>query len=83
MFFGKLGIIYGHVMSLEGLRRNQVGGTMLAVFLELDSDIPLACPPKLEYLRTLNTIMESLISDLPAPMSYVASPFMDYLSGCE
>ena len=81
MFFDGISWMMGKVMSLEGLRKNQMGGTMLACFIELESDMPTAIPPKLDYLRTLAELMIYIVDDLPDFLEWVGAPFRDYSLG--
>ena len=75
--------IFGAVMSLEGLRRGQAGGTMLAIFVRLEADSTEPIEANLDYLRTLNTIALEIIDSLPDFLSFVASPFRDYVIGSQ
>jgi len=70
-------------MSLEGLRSSQMGGSALAIFVSLESDIPVSTPASLDYLGWLKDIALSIIDDLPPFLSFAASPFRDYCTATE
>lgn len=78
MFFTNASWMMGGVMSLEGLRRSQTGGTALAVFIAIEADAPFTAWPLLDFMGTLKDVALSIIDHLPPFLQFAASPFTDY-----
>ena len=64
--------------SLESLRRGQAGALMIGTFITLDTITPAKMTTTIEQLRLLATITIKLIEELPGPVRWAATPFLDY-----
>ena len=77
MFTNPLWLI-GAGMSLESMRRCFIGGTSLALFIDLSGLFQYSCLRDCNILRAYLPIEEALINQLPPIIQFVASPFIDY-----
>ena len=70
--------LIGAGLSLEGMRRCFIGGTSLALFIDLSGLEPPSVVRDLDFLRNYLAIEEELIQAIPPIIAYVAAPFIDY-----
>jgi len=77
MFRAPLWLI-GAGLSLESMRRCFVGGTSLALFVDLSGLEQTSCLRDGNFLRAYLPVEEALINQLPPIIRFVASPFIDY-----
>jgi len=70
--------LIGAGMSLESMRRCFIGGTSLALFVDLSGLEQFSCLRDANILRAYLPIEEALINALPPIIQFVASPFIDY-----
>ena len=65
-------------MALESFRRGYIGGSMLSLFIIKEFGLDKAAVPTLQWLRTYIEIEEGYLAQIPAFLSYLATPFQDY-----
>lgn len=78
MFFTSATWLIGGAMSLESMRRSFIGGTSLALFIDLSGLDQLSCLRDTDILRLYLPIEEMLIQDLPFFLKWMASPWIDH-----
>ena len=77
MFTNPLWLI-GAGMSLESMRRCFIGGTALALFIDLSGLEPPSVVRDLDFLRGYLEIEQELINNIPPIIAFITSPFIDY-----
>jgi len=70
--------LIGAGMSLESMRRCFIGGTALALFIDLSGLEPPSVVRDLTFLRNYLKIEEELIQNIPPIIAFIASPYIDY-----
>ena len=70
--------LIGAGLSLESMRRCFIGGTSLALFIDLSGLEPPSVVRDLDFLRTYLAIEEQLINNIPPIIAFITSPFIDY-----
>ena len=78
MMFAPPWWLIGAGMSLESMRRCFIGGTSLALFVDLSGLEPPSVARDLDFLRTYLAIEEVLINNIPPIIAFITSPFIDY-----
>lgn len=78
MMFRKPLWLFGAAMSLESMRRGFVGGTALALFIDLSGLEPPSTIRDLGFLRRYLEVEEWLITMIPPFLSFLVAPFIDY-----
>lgn len=70
--------LYGAALSMEGMRRGYVGGSMLALFIIKEFGLEGAAAPTLTCLRGYLNIEEEVITRIPDYLQALIPPFIDY-----
>ena len=65
-------------MSLDSMRRGFIGGTSLALFIDLSGMGQESCMRDLNTLATYLPIEEALIESIPFFLDFLIRPFEDY-----
>jgi hypothetical protein len=70
--------LIGAGFALEGMRRCLIGGTALALFIDLSGLEPPSAVRDVEFLRRYLEVEERLIQNIPPIIAFITSPFIDY-----
>ncbi len=65
-------------MSLDSMRRGFIGGTALALFIDLSGMGQESCSRELSFLASYLPIEEELLSKIPFFLDFITRPFEDY-----
>jgi hypothetical protein len=65
-------------MALEGFRRGTIGGSLLSLFIIKEFGLEGQARPTLDFLRWELSFEEKVIDEIPPPLFFIASPFIDY-----
>ena len=82
MFFQKQWLL-GACFHLESFRRGFVGGSALALFIIKEFGLERQAVPTMEWMRTYLDFESELLAQIPAPLSFLLTPFTDYHEAAE
>lgn len=70
--------LLGSSLSLEGLRRNFLGGTCLSLFIIIQYGLTTHADEALANLEAYLGLEQQFINALPAPVSWLLTPWTDH-----
>ena len=70
--------VIGAALSLESMRRSFIGGTSLALFIDLSGLDQTSCQRDYRTLKIYLDLEEKILENLPSFIRYLLRPFEDY-----
>jgi len=70
--------LLGAGMALESMRRGFIGGSALSLFIIKDFGLEYQAVPTMDAMRTYLATEEILLTQLPAFLDFLLTPFTDY-----
>lgn len=78
MFMSPMFLILGVGFAFEGLRRAWLGGTALAVFIDIGQSTPTSCLRDVAALRLYLDVENELINGVPELLRGLIAPWIDH-----
>ena len=77
-FYRLPAFVFGVAMSLESMRRGFMGGSALALFIDISIDNYEGCKLRIATMEQYLDVEEYLITQIPPILAFFMSPFTDY-----